>query len=615
MPVTQRKWTTPFPAFHSIRQAHKVAGHNAPWTLSALAILTGLASLLVLSGGAVWLVSDDQAIEWLASGWYTGNPGSDLVFVDKLLGLPLSWLYSLEPALPWYGALLLAMNLLASWSVSFLCINFWLRVAWLCSVPPLFSFIALRPSFTTSALFAGTAGVVLITLFIIKSGKALGYIVPGCVLLLAACSLRLEAALLAILLTAPMLLYGAMHLRPYITQVRLIIAFTVSFITIGFALGAREVLRCIGLSDSMCEAWRVFGEYNRIRGSFHGAPRMTSLAAIAPSHGWTEPSVQLFEDFAYADTEVFGLEKLQELDALVPQILVVQGGSPIQHILRQIEAITQTPYFWAFSIVAVLIPGLVLTKRFRFIGVGTLVIGLSWITVLSLVALIRLPQAVIYGTTFSFTAQAILLGFLAWRVPPSYAPVRAPRGRHNLDLGLTSLTALAIGLAILSGTWSSMTIARLVVEGRTAQLSGVTARHTLSDAFGAAPVFAVGSAAIPLMDSPYVSRDSHIGVGPLVGGWLVFSPAWDSRAQSLGFSDVYQDYLIYANNPLSFQQDRDADRPLFLGTANDARNTADALSSMTPWENTIVAVPTEVVFFDTWRVWKFIRSSGTLKSE
>ncbi len=73
-------------------------------------VFGALLSFVRRTTGIYFETNDDRYIASILSGVITGSPDAHVIYVNYLLALPLSWLYRLTAAVPWYGGMLVLLQ-------------------------------------------------------------------------------------------------------------------------------------------------------------------------------------------------------------------------------------------------------------------------------------------------------------------------------------------------------------------------------------------------------------------------------------------------------------------------------------------------------------------------
>ncbi len=533
----------------------------AIWRWCSLAALVLCQAAATLLGDPRWLVNDDLAMSWFASGTYTGDPTGQLVFVGRMVGLPIARLYGLAPSLPWYALAMVGAGASALWAVAWLADTRRLQLAWCAAALPAAVWLAQTPNFTATAILCCSVGLMLVPAAAVLGRRGLGVVGPALITL--GYSWRTEALLVAALLVlAPFgLAVGCFGRRRDQVKRLLVLAAAAT----GLVLASHAFTHsCVGLGDSACADWEDFHDYNRVRGTFHGSPRIDALGAVADTAvGWTPATFLLFANFSSLDHPVFGIGALAVADEEVPQVTLFSAGSTSERVRDAgpwIERVAPWLLFWGLLIV---LPGwLVERRRIRLVLQFTAAVSAAG--TLIIVSAVRLPLAIVVGVSISFGLALVVLDAL---VPRSAQRDRRPvqRDRRPVQpLGRRAIPVSAVGATVLLVLLGPLGF----VEQRQ-ESDRLRERSTaLGDPFGAPVdgrlVMAGGEVANYIVQNPYAVDGPADGM--MLAGWPVFSPNWYLRKAAQGFpEDTYGAML------------GDGDRVYLMAQGLFAQATADFL--------------------------------------
>ncbi len=152
------------------------------WGRAVLA--AAVAAVLLCACSAVqtvsYLTNDDNAIAYTLAGYHTGEPSPYALFINCLLGFPVSALYTAAPGVPWWAALQLAAIALSTVVIGacMLCMGWrravplWLSLAVFAALTVL---LLLQPvvelTYTVTAAVLGSAGCALILCAAEETGR------------------------------------------------------------------------------------------------------------------------------------------------------------------------------------------------------------------------------------------------------------------------------------------------------------------------------------------------------------------------------------------------------------------------------------------------------------
>ncbi len=253
--------------------------------------------------------NDDYGMSSLASGAFTGHPDGRLVYVNPLVGYPISWLYRLVPSMPWYALSYYVVHCLALAAIADVLVRRRRELGQLVTITTAAVVFAVAPrfllqlSFTTTAFMAALAGVVLTVDICLEPRwrQHLMRAATAALLITVALSIRQNAALAVLLVSSPLLAVVSFR-RP-----------RVGLSLTGLALGVWALNRLV-VCFILDANYRSFLAYNQLRGGLHGTPRI-SAEALTPNLlsqiGWTSTDRGMFAYFLFDDRSLFGFESLQ----------------------------------------------------------------------------------------------------------------------------------------------------------------------------------------------------------------------------------------------------------------------------------------------------------------
>lgn len=232
-----------------------------PFLLIFLTVTAAVISLSILR----FETNDDAWMLLLASGQYTGQPESNLVFIGIPIGLFISSLYGHFPGLEWYTMTLIAIQVVSLTTLATLVAKDWkdqtvLRVLYLGLLVVFQSFLLIKLQFTTTAALAATAG--LACLLKTSSLRSLPTVI-GLLLVFIGINLRFEAGLLAMVVGAPLVFFRDKDEDWSVVKLRIFLIAAGAFVSTLILKG------CVWLSLKD-QAWLDYSRYNAIRGQIHG---------------------------------------------------------------------------------------------------------------------------------------------------------------------------------------------------------------------------------------------------------------------------------------------------------------------------------------------------------
>lgn len=544
------------------------------WRIVSAAVLVAAVLVAVFVGEPRWLVNDDLAMSWFASGSFTGTPRGHLVFVGRPLGIPIARLYTLTDAVAWYTLVMVGSVGVALWTVGQVAgANRRLQIGWTAVALPSMFWAAQTPNFTVTAVVCCAGGAMAIVVGTARRCDAVAW--SGPLLVALGYTWRSEAIVVTLLLlTIPLGLAAGTLLRSRDRMVRL--AWLGSAALVLTFASHTVTVSCLGTSASACAAWEEYDEYNGIRGSFQGAPRLEGLGGVAgPALGWTPAAFDLFSRFATLDDPVFGLDAMRAADDAVPPPRVLTTDrldTRIETMRSSLGRFLPWLLLWAAAIV---IPA-IWSEPWRRRAVLFVVLAATMPATLLLVSSIRLPPPIVAGVVVSFG-----LGLVGVAALP-----RPDTGRRH-RFAVREPRPAMVAAAMVATCLVTVLAPTGVLEQRSTARALRTSASLFADAFSSAAedrlVVAEGTVANFVVADPYDARDTTAGL--LIGGWPVFSPHWYERKERLGFPDDLYGHLL---------SDGD-DRVYFMALAGNAQTTADFLVEQLGLADAVQAVCVEEV--------------------
>jgi len=469
----------------------------------------------MLLGTTTFLVNDDQVMESIASGRYTGRPVHNLVFIGFLPGALLQRLYLITDRVPWYALLLLSLNAIALGLLTAIvlrrrrALGFSLTALAIMSLAAFGVFFLFRPTFTVTAMLLTTAAIALASTVASTHGVAQRTrLVIVCVLLATASTIRFEGVLGIGLAVAPAVVVVLATL-PRRTSVALAGCASISILSV----------RLIDVATRNLGGWRAFNEFNSLRSQLHGTVGFSSFVAakdtppyreLLLANRWTPADLRLFRYWLYDDPVVYSVEKIRRLVDAVNQ---VPDHLDAHAVWNAVLASRSTALLaGAAMVVALFLRG----WRAGLLGAATIAASIgvgAW-----LAATARFPIRV---------SLPIMLAALL--VPLCIAPLlhtrpTRPWRRHTA-------TAVAGAAIVLIGTWwhAYADVVNLANENRMAIAATHLEQRALTHLDPAGLFVRVGPFATETTDTA-----ASLEPNMLPAGWMIFSPVQDQRVSFLG---------------------------------------------------------------------------------
>lgn len=547
-----------------LRAPAKTTGKFRSIFVAMISFLILCTLAVVLWGRPRFLANDDIYMKHLLEGSITGKPEGELIFISKLIGLPLAKIVDLLPALPIYDFALLSTNFFAftvlalDWRKSIT-----QRYAWFFLVSVAFIWLIQVPTFTTTAIFS--AGLAIIILAgQIRAGKYGGLFWSAVILLGISVAWRVESFGIALIVGITSLLgqflwsaqTNLKDLRPRKVKSQGFFVSAIMLSTVVAAISIPVLLAkesCVGVPPEKCISWQEFRDYNALRGSIHGSPLGAQLTNDSLVRGsWSNPQAEQFLDFYYYEYESFGFDVLEPVGSRVDQSVIYSPQNLRASFQQAFSGIVLSGFL--FIIAGFVIPtiaALVLLRAHPLRSfVALLVTASGPLVAIFLAGLVRIPDRVLIPLLFLIVAAVV--------------SVAAPGPVHlfkegRLELPRQANSAWKIVVTIRDGGHktfgrtlgllaSVLTVFVLVVHHlfspttgfRPQSLAGKdasTAQHDsrLSPELVAAEptLFFTGGSDL-FGGVAYESPSYMFPPNVIMGGWPTFSPHWSSLLENRG---------------------------------------------------------------------------------
>lgn len=253
--------------------------------------------------------NDDLIMLLIASGNYLGIPDGHLVFINVLLGYPLTLLYQLYNSIEWYTWFFIALHFISLSVITTSIVKNqisnlakWVLIAVVYSIE-FRIFTALQ--FTTTASITTLAGLVLLGKT--NSKKNIGFSI---ILITLGSLIRFEAAMLVALISAPLFLNFQFVNRRIILQNK-----TIVFILVGvFCFSLTLVNNLIYKSQ---DKWVEYFDYNKVRGKINDNSNFWKIDLSTLNLG--ENDRELMAKFI-SDPQIFNFETLNKTQAAIKSL-------------------------------------------------------------------------------------------------------------------------------------------------------------------------------------------------------------------------------------------------------------------------------------------------------
>jgi hypothetical protein len=298
------------------------------WTSVIATAALGLGTLVFFN--PVYETNDDVVMNLIAAGVaVVDHPDEHLLFINVVLGWPLSRLYMLAPGVPWYGISQFCALLAAAWGMAYALLRVSPSLRRL-SVVLLVFVLALLPclaqmQYTKTATLVSLAGLLL---FLAPLRGATSWpraadVAAGALLLLGSL-IRFQSLLLALVIASPLL--AVAFLAPFFPRAALWRAAAASAsprdalrraaalaVTLAVVFALYAANRAYYASDP---EWRDFYPFYGVRSQFTDFVRYEYTPETQPAFdavGWEQIDWAMLVNWFYADRERYSLDKLRRI--------------------------------------------------------------------------------------------------------------------------------------------------------------------------------------------------------------------------------------------------------------------------------------------------------------
>ena len=262
--------------------------------------------------------NDDSAIIAIVSGAY-GNCDPHMVFSNYVLGLLLSGLYSLVPAVPWYAVLYYLLMYVSFTSLSCL---LWQRARHKIISSVLLVCLCVlsfecywTPSFTKTSAIVGVTGIILIADSLKYKKFNLPKVILGIILAVFSYLIRGTEFLSVAAITSGIFIYvifdfveghSAAEIK---TQIIRGVACALALFSM---IGAVMVINSSAYSS---DEWKNYEKFNKLRSELmdFGWPSYAQNKELYDSLGIDEQALSLYKNWDFYDTEKLTVDSMQKL--------------------------------------------------------------------------------------------------------------------------------------------------------------------------------------------------------------------------------------------------------------------------------------------------------------
>lgn len=513
------------------------------YSKKALAILVPLSFLIFVwwKTGICFETNDDRYIASILSGVITGSPDAHAIYVDYLLSLPLSILYRVTSAVPWYGGLLVVFQWMIYAAIldsAYTRCQKWTQTA-LVTVMTAGFFVAYYYcvgliQFTSTACLLAMAGYVCI---LVHDNKKKGLLF---FLLFEFLSYQLR--------NQAMLMLQPLGFAAVLTMM-------VARRDIPWRQRGKELLHMVaGLCLVLCISvvgnlvgyhgveWARYQQYNDANVAmfdYYGKPSYKEVCSILEDYGISKEKYE-----AYCSYMVLDWEKDAECDHRLKEYVVNQGAkSPkIGEVLCQVYRVSIGDCQWKMGYVSMIAWGLflldsLLGKRWRTLCGGIVFLGGARTAVWSfLIWRGRLPVRV----TFPLMAcETMFLLVLIWN--------QFAVGTSLWKKCLLLFGCLAFCMAGISSGRLQSRFVREMNEGQAIFIAGLREMQEYFQDRTEAKFLVDANSLNSYKGSAFETAIYHPVNAVISGGWFSFSPGVQHRLEDyLGDAEGFY-FVIYAD--------------------------------------------------------------------
>jgi len=246
--------------------------------------------------------NDDIVMLLLASGKYSGEFESHLVFINFIYAKLLNLLYYIYPGIEWYTLLFVLFNILSTSIIATLVIKSKnkqiIKIIFLVFLATLFLQMNIHLQFTKTSAMLMLSGLMLF-----YKGESTRSIIIAGILLILGSFVRFEVAGLILLIVFPLFVIKLFDKKKKI----------ISKANVGLLLSVLLIVFFKQLDTNYYNSnveWKNYKEYNKVRGKINDNPNSGKLKLFP--EGVTENDYKSLHSF-FIDPSVFTLDKLNKI--------------------------------------------------------------------------------------------------------------------------------------------------------------------------------------------------------------------------------------------------------------------------------------------------------------
>jgi len=274
-------------------------------------------------------INDDVMMNYISSGYLTGNPDEHLLFVHFFFGLIISKLYSILPGIPWYASFfILVATIQFIIQLHFFCVR--KRINALQSFPIylLFVFVVIDFQFTIFSLYSCFTTIIF---FLDKNKINLIDIFLININILLATMVRFQCIIVFIIF----FIFILIRLKDY---KKLIYYLKIFSISVALSVSLNYINTIYYKSNKLFESYLI----NNSKWLIRDNPNRSQIIHNNIDYlKWSENDIKMFVSFFINDDPIFISDKVEKLS----------NNSIIQHIpnFQKIKSIFETTYYFIFK--------------------------------------------------------------------------------------------------------------------------------------------------------------------------------------------------------------------------------------------------------------------------
>jgi hypothetical protein len=494
--------------------------------------------------------NDDFAMMFIANGYYYGNPSEHLIFTNIIIGLILKFLYTVIPTISWYPIYLYFFHLISCsllfttiLSVKKNIIHFSI-LAYTLLIFEIYMLMNLQ--FTSTSLTLGFSSILYYLVFARQKKASKWVPVIAGVLLGTAGIIRTNSFFGALIFGFPLLLYGVKHISRNRTSL--------------FVLSALCVFLGSSVTNNLyyhsAPAWQDYFEFNKVRGSLHGTPKIfvdeEDKSNFLKKINWSENDYAMFSSWFYTDRSRFSTNALKIFAKQSKSALSFKDNldATIASFMTFNKSF-QGKIIYGVTLLSILLTLTSKTKKYFLLGY----IIWNFIIILYLINYVRFPPRVGVPLFFCLSLSLLLFGEI-----PFFAFLTKKLFQKNLVKTITKMITIVflVWVLIFAPVQETLTYSR---KNAINHQQFISILETLKKV-NSEGIFVVWGASLKY---EYCSPFTTIAQLPklkLIGlGWRVNSPPHREWLKKLKIDDLYQAiatrndiYLITTENLMALYE-------------------------------------------------------------